>query len=275
MDVNELGLQVDAVLPWFVAQPHQHYVRVDVPPGYAAEWGELLRDAVRRCYATDGQIMARAHATQSTPEQILAAKLPDPGSVRSGEFGEILAYIYLASREGTNGAIGPKKWRLKQDRNKPAPYSDVVQFVVADWSAPSPEDRLVCAEVKAKSTDGVFSPITAALQGSELDQTSRLARTLVWLRDRARGEDIGVVTIARLNRFINATEYPQYTTEHYAIAVVCSGLVEAELAAHPPGNIPHNCAVVVMSVPNLQHTYMTVYCSVQNSVVDWAPPLGV
>jgi hypothetical protein len=50
----------------------------------------------------------------------------------SGDFGEIVAYLYLAGSEG-GGVVGPKRWRLKEDRTKSAPCSDVVQLVFSNW----------------------------------------------------------------------------------------------------------------------------------------------
>jgi hypothetical protein len=268
--VNELRLEIDAVQPWFVVEPSQHYTRVSVPPEYAATWEEILHEAVRRCYISDEQLAARAEATHSTPAEILAALLPDPGAVMSGDFGEIVGYIYLASREQATAVIGPKRWRLKQDRTKPAPFSDVVQLILPQWPNKTPDDRVVCGEVKAKATAGAFAPIANAIEGSLKDSTSRLSRTLVWLRERRLLEDFGMVTIDQLNRFINATEFPPYTRQFHAIAVICSNLVDGELATLVPENIPPGCALAVISIPNLQNTYTTVYHAVRNSAVAGA-----
>jgi hypothetical protein len=171
--LNELGLQIGAVLPWFVVDPEQQYTRVSVPTEYVATWGDLLRDAFRRCYISDELLAERTQATQSTPAEILAAKLPDAGSVMSGDFGEIIGYIYLASRGQSTIPSGPKRWRLKQDRTKAAPGSDVVQFTLPQWPQASAEDRVFCAEVKAKATASTFSPIAMAIEGSQKDSTSR------------------------------------------------------------------------------------------------------
>lgn len=268
--MNELGLEIDAVLPWFVAEPGQHYTRVFVPPEYATTWDEILHKAVRRCYISDEQLAARAEATHSTPAEILAALLPDPGAVMSGDFGEIVSYIYLASQEQATAVIGPKRWRLKQDRTKPAPFSDVVQLILPQWPNKTADDRVVCGEVKAKATAGAFTPIANAIEGSLKDSTSRLSRTLVWLRERRLLEDFGTVTIDQLNRFINATEFSPYTRQFHAIAVICSNLIDGELAALVPDNIPQGCALAVISIPNLQNTYTTVYHAVRNSVVTGA-----
>jgi hypothetical protein len=264
--VDELGLQINAVLPWFVVEPGQQYTRVSVPPEHATTWNAVLCDAVRRCYISDERLVARAEATHSTRAEILEAVLPDAGAVMSGDFGEIIGYIYLASREQATAVIGPKRWRLKQDRTKSAPGSDVVQLVLPQWPNATANDRVVCGEVKAKATDSTFTPIANAIAGSLKDSTSRLGRTLVWLRERRLLEDLGTVTVDQLNRFINATEFPAYSRQFHAIAVICSNLVDAELADLVPGGIPPGCALAVISIPNLQNTYTTVYEAVLDSV---------
>jgi hypothetical protein len=139
------------VEPWFAIEQAQQYTRVSVPTEHATTWDDVFCDAVRRCYISDEKLAARAHATQSTPADILAAVLPDAGSVMSGDFGEIVAYIYLASREHGTATIGPKRWRLKQDRTKSAPGSDVVQLVLPQWPNASADDRVLCGEVKTKA----------------------------------------------------------------------------------------------------------------------------
>lgn len=264
--MDELGLEIGIVQPWFVTEPTQHYTRVTVPLEHAQTWHNLLTDAVRRCYIADDRLAARAAESNITQGEILAATLPDAGAVMSGDFGEIIGYIYLAAREQNVPSVGPKKWRLKQDRTKAAPHSDVIQFVMPDWPQASADDRLICGEVKAKATAGAFRPIEDAIAGCSKDMTSRLSRTLVWLRERSITQGIGSVTTDRLNRFINASEYPPYTRQFHAIAVVCANLVQGELDALVPGEIPAGCALVVISVPSLQQTYTTIYETVLHSV---------
>jgi hypothetical protein len=101
----------------------------------------------------------------------------------------------------------------------------------------------------------------------EKDRTSRLAKTLVWLRERAIGDDIGAVTIAQLNRFINATEFPAYIRHFRAIAVICTTLVGQVLGEFTPPALPDGCALVVMDVPNLRATYSAVYEAAHASVL--------
>ena len=97
--MNDLGLEIDTVVPWFAVEPQAGYTRVAVAAEYTTTWDDILCDAVRRCYISDEQLAERAHMANTTPAEIVAALLPDPGSIMSGDFGEIVGYIYLASRE--------------------------------------------------------------------------------------------------------------------------------------------------------------------------------
>jgi hypothetical protein len=269
--VKELGLDIATVLSWFCHEQEQPYVLVRVSDEHVKGWASELGLAVRRCYLSDALLDERAKALGKSPLAIIAARLPDAGSTMAGDFGEILVYFYQAAKEHPAAAIGPKKWRLKQDRTKPAPHSDVIHFVLPSWPTPSAQDVLFCSEVKTKSTNGASSPIKAAIEDSAKDRTSRLARTLVWLKDRALVEDLGDVTIAHLERFINATDHPQATKRFRAVAVVCSSLVDGELGDAPTES-PVGYSVVVISVPKLQRTYTATFEAARQSVSEPVRP---
>jgi hypothetical protein len=271
--VKELGLDIATVLSWFNQEQDQPFVFVRVSDEHAKHWGDALGVAVRRCYMTDKLLLERARAVGRPQSDIIAARLPDPGSTMAGDFGEILVYFYQAAKIYPEVALGPKKWRLKQDRTKPAPHSDIIHFVLPSWPAPSAYDVLICSEVKTKSTNGASSPIKSAIEDSAKDRTSRLARTLIWLKERALLEDLGDVTVKHLDRFINATDYPQVTKRFRAVAVVCSSLVEKELGDTPP-QTSSDCTVVVISVPNLQRTYTAVFEAARKSALTPAREEG-
>jgi hypothetical protein len=185
--MQDLGVDIAAIAPWFASGHQSPYVLVRVSDGHAAAWADVLGVPVRRCYIDDALLDGRAAAT-GRPKSELAAKLPDRGSTMAGDFGEILVFLYHVAVEPEVELIGPKKWRLKQDRTKPAPYSDVVHFVLPHWPESSSDDRILCSEVKTKSTSGDSSPISSAVADCEKDRTSRLAKTLVWLKERALHE---------------------------------------------------------------------------------------
>jgi hypothetical protein len=276
--VNELGLEANSVLPWFSHERDYPYVLVRVSEENTAGWADALRDAVRRCYITDEALRNRAHELEAqlpgTFEErqaaVINSKLPDPSATMAGDFGEILIYAYQAAKSLPRDSIGPKKWRLKQARTKPAPYSDVVQFILPTWPVPSEQDEVLCAEVKMKSTDNGKSPITDAIEGCAKDRTSRLSSTLQWLKDRAITENLGAVQLAHLDRFINAVEHPQAIKRFRAVAVVCENLVNAELPNAPAQPSP-DYELVIVAVPNLHAVYNAVFDAARASILPPQP----
>lgn len=262
---DDVGFDIQRAVPWFPHDQDAPYVLVRVGDQHSKAWADALGVAVRRCYVSDAIVEERAKATGVAKADIIAARLPDAGSTMAGDFGEILVYFYQAAKELPASALGPKKWRLKQDRTKPAPHSDVVHFVLPSWPASSENDLLLCSEVKTKSTDGAFSPIKNAIEDCAKDRTSRLARTLVWLRERALLEPLGDVELAHLERFINATDHPAAKKRFRAVAVVCASLVDGELVDAPAEASP-DYTVVVIAVPELQKTYTSVFDAARKAV---------
>lgn len=141
-------------------------------------------DSLPDCYITQATLRERVDATGKSPSEILANRLPNPGSVMSGDFGEIITLFFLGSERDEKVEL-IKKWRYKQDRKKPAPHSDVIILHRESEKKPSKNDFVISAETKQKATNSAFEPIPTAIVGLTLDQTGRLARTLAWLREKA------------------------------------------------------------------------------------------
>lgn len=264
--MKELGIDANEVAAWFENEKDEPYVLVRVSEETVAAWTSALALPVRRCYASDAFLAERAAALGMPAADVLAAKLPNPGAVMAGDFGEVLTFVFQASREAPKPVVGPKKWSLKADRTKSAPGSDVVQFVFASWPTPSAEDVVLCAEVKTKSTASSFAPIKAAIAGCAKDRTSRLGKTVAWLKERAIVGDLGEVSVGMIDRFASATDHPPAVKRFSAVAVVCATLAEAELAADAPSSAAAEYSVVVVVVPNLQAAYTNVFEAVHQSV---------
>lgn len=269
--MRDLGIDIGAIAPWFAYEQQSPYVLIRVEEEYVATWADVLGVPVRRCYIADAALDERGQQTGCPKSELVAAKLPDRGSTMAGDFGEILAFLYHGALKPNDDLVGPKKWRLKQDRTKPAPYSDVIHFILPNWPHASDQDCILCSEVKTKSTAGNSSPISSAIADCEKDRTSRLAKTLVWLRERALHEDLGTTTIAHLERFTKATDHPEAQKEYRAIAVVCASLVDDELE-DAPDEKPEDHTVVVIAVPNLKQCYEEVFDAVNSTVA--APGSG-
>lgn len=261
----ELEVPLQSLREWFPHTRDAPFALIKVSRQHAAAWGQVLGVPLRRCYISDGALEAAACQPGVTKAQVVAAKLPDAGATMSGDFGEIIGFLYQASRILPARALGPKKWRLKQDRTKPAPHSDVVQFVVPSWPAPSADDQVHCSEVKTKATNGNSRPIADAIKDSGKDRTSRLGRTLVWLKERSLTDDLGEVTRDLLDRFLDSTKHPSPSKTFRAIAVVCGSLSAAELK-RAPAKSPRNCTLVVITIPELRSTYTAVFAAARRSV---------
>ncbi len=136
----------------------------------------------------------------------------------SGDFGEIFASFYFASKSRPGHVLDPVKWRYKNDRTRAAPKSDVVQLLLPSWPTPPSNDTVLCAEVKAKATSGDFNPIERALEGSRQDREGRLTKTLLWLKELATSPGLETMEVAHLDRFIQATDHPEYIREFKAVA---------------------------------------------------------
>jgi uncharacterized protein DUF1837 len=254
-----LGLDPDEVATWFRAETGSDGFDIQTMDAEAAErLAPRLSDAIRRCYVADTVLRDRIAVTGKPVVELVAAKLPDAGSTMAGDFGEILAYTFLAAERRPISTVGPLKWRMKQDRTKPAPHSDVVLFVLPTWPTPSELDAILCAEVKTKATDGASHPIPSAIQGSGKDRTSRLARTLQWLRERALLETLEDVEVSVLDRFAHATDHPPSAKEFVAIAVVSDELLAGELQTVPEDLSP-DPRLLVLVVPDLRSQYTQAY----------------
>jgi hypothetical protein len=264
--MDDLGYDPATVRLWFPHTRDVPYVLIHVSAEATGIWRESLPVLVRRCYLVDDAIVRNAARLGRPRAEIVASKLPDPGAVMSGDFGEIVAYLYQSGVSYPASAIGVKKWRLKQDRSKAIPYSDVIHFVLPDWPSASADDILMCSEVKSKATVSEWSPIPQALKDIEKDVTSRLAKTLVWLRERAQTEDLGDIQIAHLNRFINTSDYPLATRRFRAVAVVCDSVVDAELLT-VPHPLPPDRTLIVIVVPQLKETYSIIFEAAATSIV--------
>lgn len=223
------------------------------------ERGALLDYCVAslpECYITQAILRERVKATALPASAILANKLPDPGSVMSGDFGEIFTLFFLGSQHAEKIAL-IKKWRYKQDRKKPAPHSDVVLLYREFADKSSKNDFVVSAEAKQKSTKGAFAPIEAAIAGLTLDQTGRLARTLTWLREKAidQGDKEEIALVERFTHDLTVT----YAKHYKAVAIIDRDLLDGELTRQPSPAVNGSFELVVIGIKDLKVFYETVF----------------
>ena len=223
---------------------------------------EFLKDYLIRvlpyCYITRKILKTQVKNTKLKPSMILANKIPDRGSVMSGDFGEILTLLFL-NCECSERTFPIKKWRYKQDRTKAVPHSDVVILYRKFTNGKaSKDDFVICAESKQKSTNSKFDPIRKAIEGYKTDRTGRLARTLVWLKEKAidSGTEKQIKYIERFTE-LSKVEYSKY---YKAVAVIDLELVFDEITRDI--ELPSQNAyfeVLVLGIPDLKDFYETVF----------------
>jgi hypothetical protein len=256
--VHELGFDLPELESIVDAYDEPLYLHVSIGEGSESEWIDQLATTFRRCYISDERLKEAESRTGRTRRELLEAVLPDRGSVMAGDFGEILAAVGQAVLEMPEPLLMAKKWRYKASRHASAPYSDVVQFSLPSAPKFSANDRVLCAEVKTKSTNGTSSPIRSAIADSGKDRAGRLGKTLVWLRDRSHFEDLGSVTFDVLQRFINVADNLPSTRVYYAIAVISADLAEYELEELPSDGYPDG-RLVIVKVSDLKSIYERIY----------------
>lgn len=258
--MEALGLDLDEMSTLLVETAEEHHLLVEVSPESVKEWAARLGVPVRRCYFSDEHLEARA-AAGIEPGALASTYVPDNPSVMSGDFGEMLAAFYLASKHAE--AIDPLKWRFKNDRNQSAPKSDVVRFSLPTWPDASAADGIECAEVKSKASSGNSKPIASALKDSETDRGGRLDKTLNWLKELALKGELTQLTVEQVERFITPTDHGPYNKHFKAIAVI-----DAKYVAKETENIPEvseQCTLIVLSVTDLMQTYTAAYAEVITS----------
>lgn len=254
----ELELDFEAFAEVFSTTQNTPFTVIEIDVEQAAMLADRLGVPVRRCYISDPTLRVRVAETSVSARLIVGSKLPDRGSTMAGDFGEILAALFHAASEHPGVVLDPKKWRLKQDRTKPAPGSDVVQMILPHWPAASTDDRIICAEVKTKSTPGGSTPIESAIADSKKDSSRRFVKTLNWLKERAIDTGFSTVSIEQLDRFIHPVDHPEATRDFRAVAVICASLVADELVGVVPPP-PNERALIVISVPDLKVNYERVF----------------
>lgn len=256
--MKSLGLDLAEVQTFFDQVHGDPWVLVRVAPERTDAWTKLLSVPARRCYVSDARLKCIVDGQGHPYETVVKTFLPGTGSVMAGDYGEIMTALYLASIAHPEDVLEPKMWRLKSRRTKASEGSDVVQFQVPHWPTPSTDDRIVCAEVKTKSTNGNSTPVASALQDSSKDRKSRLATTLAWLKDRAIQGDLDSIKPDHLDRFLRAIDHPPANYEFRAVAVISTEYVQGETANI---TVPSKdeCTLIVISVPDLKQNYENLY----------------
>lgn len=219
----------------------------------------------RRSYISDKNLTKLSKENLVTKAEFLEKYLlPSVANIISGDFGEIFCFHAVIEKYTSNGIelMGPYKWMWK-DRNKPAPYSDVVLYNIANKKKFSKEDLLVSIESKMKATKSSSSRIQDAIDGANEDKLSRLSKTLFWLEEKyAKLGDVGSRKI--IERFSNPSKHGQYSTTYKAIALLDKSFEDQELGEDIVNE--NNIIVVIFSFNELKRIYENLKQNIIDSV---------
>lgn len=256
-------------LDW-LTESKAKYTVLELKPEKLKDFINYFPGIIRQCYISDEDIERSMQSaglkSELDEKRIIAACVPDLGSVMAGDFGEIVSHFLLIERSKPEPMEGLLKWRWKEDRNKPMQKTDVVLYKVG--KKPSPDDVIIAAESKAKATSNAkYDPVGVAIIGAKKDITSRLAKSLSWLKDRA-DKDGDIESSKKLSRFIDSQEenFGPYQKYHKAIIFIDANLINSEpLVDHDISDM-HNFEILVVVVPNLKETYQAIFDNIQNYV---------
>lgn len=239
--------------------------------GERTKFLDSLPENYRVCYISDKKLKKRAEANGQSQDDFILHVLPDIANIMSGDFGELLCYEmakgYLDN--GKSNLSGPKKWRWKQDRNKPAPHSDILLFrEKKKWSKRNLKgDEVIAIESKMKAVkNNGYSPLQKAMNGAKQDKLSRMAKSLDWYYDRL-ALDGKLKTKEAINKFRNPSLYGEFKKSFKAVAIIDEGLFEDEIVKGIE-DADEEIDIWAISIERLQEAYQTVYKEIPKTVID-------
>jgi len=209
----------------------------------------------RQCYITDKFLDEKAKENNLTKQEFITKYiLPSEGNIKSGDFGEMLSYFFVTENYTLKGfpLFAPRKWQWKEDRDKAAPFSDVVGFYCEDEKAPSENDFIVCVESKMKATKSVKHRIQEAIDGANKDRLTRLAKTLIWLEGKyAKDGNLSMRKfIERYSKPVGKKTYHKY---YKAFTIIDKEFENAEISKSISN--ADNIAIIVVTMEELKKIY--------------------
>ena len=106
----------------------------------------------REAYIADEALNQIVVRFGTNKEDEIRERLPAPGDVMSGDFGEILTFYLACQIWSPNVNVFPMKWRFKDKKKAPSNYTDVILFELSDYTQPSSNDALITYEVKTRAS---------------------------------------------------------------------------------------------------------------------------
>ncbi|AHC16000.1 Hachiman antiphage defense system protein HamA [Salinispira pacifica] len=251
---------IDLLYPYSGPSPIVDVEVYSIPQKCNVYLVDLLSGELSQCYISGTKLQTQQLRTGLSIREILKSVFPDRGSVMAGDFGEIFTLNYLSDYAHSE-VHKVYKWRYKQDRNKPAPHTDVIVIFRDSDDTASANDYVLSAEAKVKSTNGNFSPIEASIEGAANDKTGRLARTLVWLKEQAIKHE-NKETIEYISRFTDQLLETSFKKKYRAVSLIDMNYIGQELAKDIcVPEISDDFRVIAFGIHNLKQLYEETYSS--------------
>ena len=160
-----------------------------------------------RCYIDPSHLHTLAESQGDSPAKLLEDQiLPDSGTMKSGDSGEILARSVLRER-GDLPVFPVYRWRSRSKRDDTVRGPDLLGYVISDFEQPSDEDVLYICEVKTRASTIKPSIVLDAFQGATENYISDLKNHLFFARQKLlqQGDEEGEL---RLSRFAHPHNHP-------------------------------------------------------------------
>lgn len=233
------------------------------------EWDTFIKsltDDFRLCYISDKNLKDLAAKSSLTASEFLEKYvIPNEPPIKSGDFGEIFSFVVVRENFEKKRIffLSPRKWRWKDNKDKPAPGTDSVLFHVMNPKKFSDKDLLVTIESKMKAVHSNNHRIQKAIDDASKDKLSRLSKTLNWLEEKyAKQGKVGPRKIVQ--RFNDPATHGNYQKQYKAIAILDRTLEAGETAKAVTN--PHGIVVIVFSIQELKKAYEDTRTNIINSV---------
>lgn len=205
------------------------------------------------CYVSPKQL-EKSVKSGIKRRDLIETYIPDKPNIMSGDFGEILSFHIMKNEYNEYNPYAPLKWRYKEGKNTPSPKTDFV-LICHNIS----KDFIVAAECKAKATKQTLNPVIEAIKGMKKDVVTRLANTLVWLKDKAIQEG-NIEGVNKLKKLLDPVFYGNYEKKFKAIAIIDKDLfIEPLHTQEDIADLNFDFELIAIVIPNLKKNYETIF----------------
>jgi hypothetical protein len=232
-----------------------HIYKLNIPD--TESFLDAIKEEARKYYISDRDLAEKSEKNGISKKEFLEQYiLPSIGKIKSGDFGEIFSCFSVRECYAQKGFIlvCPRKFIWKMDRDKAMPFTDVVGFYREDITKASSNDFIVSVESKMKATNSSANRIQEAIDGAQKDRTTRLAKTLIWLKQKyARDGNAEMHKFTK--RYCDPVYQGTYNKIYEAFTIIDNKFEATEIEKSVDNN--DGITIIVISMDNLKNIYET------------------